>query len=309
MKRRMVFILFLLFGILLAACSNGNKNSSGKKTVNIYYVDTKTSGLASEKYELTNTDQKAEINELLEKLTKTPKNVVYKTAVQESTLPYSDSRRFSFDESGSLIVNFNESYYKLLGVEEVLCRAAIVKTLCQVKGVEYIQFSVNDQPLKDSDGNVVGPLTSEDFIDNPETSTSYKVKLYFANKKGDALIEYLTDINYTGKEAIEELVLQQLINGPTKMGMYGTIPEGTVLLDVSKADGICTVDFNEKFLEKLPNINENIAIYSVVNTLVELPGINKVRFTINGEAKKTYWEDVRFDEAFERKLGLIENSY
>lgn len=304
----MILIPVLLLSIFLVACGNNNKQFSKSKTVNVYYINTKTSGLASETRKITETLQKDQINSLLIKLSQTPKNMVYKTAVPASVIPEIREKKFSFDDSGSLIINLNESYNKLSGVEEVLCRAAIVKTLCQVKGVEYVQFSIKDQPLKDADGNVVGPLTSEDFIDNTETSTSYKVKLYFANKKGNYLIEYLTDINYTGKESIEELVLQQLINGPTKMGMYSTIPQGTVLLNVSKADGICTVDFNEKFLDKLPNVNENVAIYSVVNTLVELPGVNKVRFTINGEAKKAFWENTKFDDAFERKLGLIENS-
>jgi len=70
------------------------------------------------------------------------------------------------------------------------------------------------------------------------------------------------------------------------------------------------VDFNEKFLDKLPNITDKIAIYSIVNTLVELPvlDINKVQFTINSKVQETYREGMEFDVSFERDLSLIEGS-
>ncbi|MDD3174089.1 MAG: GerMN domain-containing protein [Herbinix sp.] len=303
MKRRIAVICIIMLSIFLGACNNKNNNDSDGQKVDVYYVDSKTSGLVSESYELIGTKTKDQIDELLYMLKKAPANAVYKSAWPNNT-----KANYNFENiTGYLTINFDTSYSKFSGVMEVLCRAAIVKTICQINNVKYIQFSVDEQPLKDSDGNPIGTLTAEDFIDNTENNTSYKAKLYFANRNGDALIEYFTDINYTGAEAIEELVINQLINGPTEAGMYSTIPEGTILLNVSKADGICTVDFNEKFLDKLPDINEDIAIYSVVNTLAELPNINKVQFTINSKVVKTYWEDISLDSTFERKLGLDEN--
>jgi germination protein M len=136
------------------------------------------------------------------------------------------------------------------------------------------------------------------------------VKLYFANKTGDGLVEYATDIYYNGTGTIEELVINKLINGPTATGMYDTIPEGTVLLDVNTKDGICYVDFNEKFLDQLPDISDEIPIYSIVNSLVELPNmkINKVQFKINGEVQASYRENIEFDGFFERNLELIEET-
>jgi germination protein M len=169
-----------------------------------------------------------------------------------------------------------------------------------------VQINVNGSPLIDSNGDVVGLLTADYFIDNTEASTPYRIKLYYANRKGDALVEYDTDVYYTGTTSLEELAIKQLINGPTEIGMYNTIPEGTVLLNVTKNDGICTVDFNEKFLEKLPDISEQVAIYSVVNTLVELPDIKKVQFAINSQVVKTIWDDIPFDVLFERNLDIIE---
>ncbi len=301
MKRLTAVAFLSLISILLAAC--GKNNNSEGTSVEVYYIDSKTYGLVSENYTLIGTKMEDQIDELIYMLQKKPDN-----ALLTNALPKSVKVNYSYDDkSGTLFVDFSTTYSELSVIDEVLCRAAIVETLNQISDVDYLQFSVDGQQLQDSDG-VVGPLTAEDFVDSTEANTVIRAKLYFANKEGNKLIECLTDIDYTGTESIEELVIQQLINGPTEIGMYGTIPEGTVLLNISKSDGICTVDFNEKFLNKLSDVSAEVAVYSVVNTLIELPDsdIHKVQITINSKVQKTYWEDIGLDTTFDQNLGLIE---
>ena len=62
--------------------------------------------------------------------------------------------------------NISSEYKKLSVTQEILCRAAIVKTLCQVEDVTYVSFLVDGQPLKDSLDKPIGFMTAEDFIDN-----------------------------------------------------------------------------------------------------------------------------------------------
>ena len=301
MRKRLMLIIILCAGSLLAACSK-NKDDDLKNSVNIYYIDVKTSGLVSEKYELISTEATNQIDELLYNIKLNPENLVYKSVLPEDV----PKPAFTLNEDGGLTLNFDTAYNKITGIPEILCRAALVKTLSQINEVEYVQISVNGNPLRDTNGDVVKSMTAEDFIDNTQTNTNYKVKLYFANRKGNALLEYDTVINYSGNGSIEELAIEQLINGPTELGYYRTIPEGTVLLNVTKSDGICTVDFNEKFLVKMSEVQEEVAIYSIVNTLVELPDIKRVQFTINNQVVTAFWDDEKFDVIFERKLDLIE---
>ncbi len=302
-KAFLLMILIMMASTLLLACSNRQEEEDPDANVAVYYINSDTKGLTNENYHLISTDLSEQINELLYMLKLNPENLTYK-----SVLPGDVKADYTLDNDGSLTVNFDSTYNNLKGVDEILARAAIVMTLTQLKAIEYVQINVNGNPLIDSNGDVVGPLTAEDFIDDTETNTNYRVKLYFANEAGDALIEYDTNINYSGMESIEESAVRQLINGPTKLGLYDTIPKDTVLLNLYKTDGTCFVDFNEKFLDKLPEVTDKVAIYSVVNTLVELPGINKVQFRINGEVQKSYLESVDFDVPFERNLDLIETS-
>lgn len=302
MKIRYGILMILIFSILLVGCSDKNKASTSGKTVEVYYIDSKTSVLVSESYQMTATKTNKQIEEVLGKLKETPKKLGYNCAIPENV-----PLEYTLGKSGSLLINFNESYNVLTGIDRILSCAAIIKTLGQIKGVEEVQFSINGQPMKDSNGDVIVPLKEEDFIDNNETNMSYKIKLYFSNKEGDALLEDIADINYSGTESIESQILQRLIDGPTTQGMYPSIPKGTKVLSITKADGICTVDFNEKLLDKLPNVKEEIAIYSIVNTLVELPDVNKVSFTINGIEQKKFMESVDLDQPFETRLDLIES--
>lgn len=299
-KGLVILAIIFVFTVLIAACERDEKKTEGI-AVNIYYIDTKSSGIVSEEYYMQSKEANDQISELMGMLQSEPKNLVYRSA-----LPANVTYNFTLDKDKSLTIDFNTAYSQQTGIVEVLCRAAIVKTLTQIRGVDYIQITVNGNPLVDVNGSFVGILTADDFIDSIEASTTFRAKLYFANRKGDKLIEYDTEIQYSGTASLEELVIKQLINGPTELGMYNTIPEGTVLLNISKSEGICTVDFNEVFLEKLPGVTKEVAIYSVVNTLVELPDINKVQFTINSKPVKIYWEDMPFDVMFERNLDIIQ---
>ena len=65
------------------------------------------------------------------------------------------------------------------------------------------------------------------------------------------------------------------------------------------------MDFNAKFLEKLPSVTEEVAVYSVVNSLVELPNVSQVQITVGGEMKKVY-QSLPLNVLLERKLELIE---
>ena len=49
---------------------------------------------------------------------------------------------------------------------EVLLRAAVVQTLVQIAGVDYIDFFIEDEPLTDRNGNLIGYMRAEDFIQN-----------------------------------------------------------------------------------------------------------------------------------------------
>ena len=309
MKRRVFLIsFFLVFLAAHALAGCGKEEPSESANGKLYFLNDAETQLVSESYETKAAFREAQVQEYIDALEKEPKE-----AGRKKLLPDNVSLLdFSFGEADQLILNFDANYSNLSGITEILIRAALVKTFCQIDGVDYVEFYINGIPYMN--GEVpVGMMKAGDFIDNTANSEYYtqaaSVSVYFANEEGTALRESHRQVLYNGNITMEQLVVEQLIGGPIEQesaaGMYATIPVGTQLSKISTRDGVCYLDLSEKFLEKLEGVDEQVVLYSIVNSLVELSNVNKVQIRIGGELRKTY-QSVEMPEMFERNLDLIE---
>ena len=66
------------------------------------------------------------------------------------------------------------------------------------------------------------------------------------------------------------------------------------------------MDLSEEFLTPMNNVTSQTVLYSIVNSLVELPGINRVQISIDGNTDVTYRDNVSLTTVFERNLDLVE---
>ncbi len=304
-----ILVCILTAAIVGAALEMGKEADIKEDTGwRLYCVNNTETAVVSEPFLLEGTETEEIIYELLDGLSREPE-----TFGSMRALPDTITLKDWSLEKGQLTLNFDANYANLTGISEILRRTAIVKTLCQAKDVEYVAFTVAGQPLMDSNAQPIGLMTSSDFIDNTGGETNYTqtvtVTLFFTGEDGKTLKQSRHQIEFDGAISLEELVIEQLTAGPLpeEEGLYPTLPASARLLKVSKKDGICYVDFNADFLDKLPDISDEVAVYSVVNSLVEISGINRVQFTIEGEAYKTYRETLAFDGMFERNLDLVES--
>ena len=304
------FTCLLAAGFIL--CTGCQKNSDEDyKGYYIFGLDANETKVAYEKYTPVSKNTEELVEEFLNKMSDKPEDVYMKKAVPDDVT----IDNYVISEEGSLSIYFNSSYGNYTGVPEILRRAAIVKTLCQVPGVEDVQFYVAGQPLTTSNMEAVGIMTASQFIDNTGGETSYKqnatLNMYFSDYKGTALVEVPVEITYDATIPLEQLAIEQLMKGPysiegiNKKSVLPTIPAGTRLNNVTIKENTCYVDFSSDFLNKRKSVTSDVAIYSVVNTLVELPAINKVQFSIDGGQVLEYNDSVGFGEPFERNLDLV----
>ena len=96
--------------------------------------------------------------------------------------------------------------------------------------------------------------------------------------------------------------------GPQAEGDYPTINPETKIVSVTVKDGICYVNLSEAFLSQPYNVTSDVTIYSITNSLVELPNVNKVQISVNGETNLFYRENVNLATVFERNLDLLSSS-
>lgn len=223
-----------------------------------------------------------------------------------------DVRDFQIKEK-QLSLFLSSSYNNIHGIDEVLLRAAIVKTLCQVEGVEYVEFFVGDELLT-IDGEQVGVMSQLSFLDSiggdGSTQTKY-VTLFYSDMSGSGMKEITARITYDMTVPLARLLVEQLIAGPDEAAdvntsdVRETIPNGTALNSVTIRDNVCYVDFSKEFVNLQAEVKSEIVIYSIVNTLCELSNVSKVQFTIDGEQREMYGDMRNFDTPFERNLDLV----
>lgn len=289
MKKRIGMLLSVLLCVILCACEQQN----GAEEMYVYYLNADGNALIQETY------PQMTVEEALDNL-KTHSVLPKEVEIEEFKL-----------NNGYLDIYFNSAYGELSKSTEVLVRAAFVQTLVQVENVSFVSFYVGEQPLTDSDGNAIGMMRAEDFVQSTGSSIdSYQttnLTLYFANKDGKLLsTSKKTNIRYNVNTSIERLVVEQLIKGTSSSGAQSTVPKTTTILGVSVKEGICYVNLDSKFETDSYDLSPEVAIYSIVNSVIENGNVTRVQILIDGANDVIYKNKIDLSRPLEWNATLLE---
>ncbi|MDD6208535.1 MAG: GerMN domain-containing protein [Clostridiales bacterium] len=318
MQKKNQTVRLLLALLVLCLVAGGCSGSSSKKekkqkgSVKIYYLNGDGTKLVSDSYLPKKEETAEQIQELFDTMEKAPEDEDFQPAKPE----YVRLLNVNLNNNGQVSINVSKEYSELDGTDEILCRAAIVKTLCQLKGVSFVEIRVEGVPLMMDTEKAIGYEQSSDFIDNIGGEATFyqdvSMTLYFSDQTGKKLMPVHITVNYDGTFPLEKLVVERLIQGPGAIDGVDTdkvlrsIPSKTELVKISVKDEVCYVDLSSEFLNKNPGISNEVTVYSIVNSLAELSYISKVSFTIDGSATSDYRELKNFDKPFERNLDLVQ---
>ena len=289
MKKKIIsFLIIALFSVCVGCGAKEQQNSE----MYLYYLNADGNALVQSSYPVMDIDaliEKVKANNVL------PKGVEIKDYKVERL---------------QLMLFFNDAYFEMNKSTEVLVRAALVQTMTQLSDVEFVSFYVAGEPLRDNDGNIVGLMSAQDFVQNTGSSIdSYQttdLKLYFANKDGKQLKETTkSNIRYNANTAMERLVVEQLMKGTSSSGAQSVIPKATKLLGVSVKDGVCYVNFDSKFATDSYDLNPEVTIYAVVNSIIANSNVTKVQILIEGANDAMYKNVVDLSKPLEWNVTLV----
>ncbi len=312
-KNRKYGIVFMLCLVSMAFLLAGGSfvKESGKEPEKggmfVYYMNMEGTSLAKEGYTPKNSTEEKVIEDMLRVMHKEPESIDNK-----SVFPAGVYIRDWVLTDEILDIHFSIGYNGMKPEEEVLLRAAVVLTLSQLKGIEYIDFFIEDDPLTDSMGNVIGYMGAEDFLQYKGSSLHLyqprKLKLYFVNEKGDRLISEEVSVRSNSNMSIERLIMDQLIKGPAMDGLCAVIPPETKVIGVSVKDNVCYVNLDEGFLNNTCVSDPRIAIYAIVNSIVDGGASSQVQISVNGESNIKYMGSVDLSKPLSRDQNLVEES-
>ena len=299
--------------LCLSACSStpgGIPESQGAAdgVKLIYYSNQEGTELITHEYRLHSEDFDGMLHELLEAF------CVADTVDVRSALP--DPVRINSAVTGinEIDVDFNVDYLSLDVISELLLRAALVKTLLQLPGVNSVRFTVDSQPLV-IDEEEVGLMTEDTFIvpagNGINSSRTASLTLYFPTGDGTVMKKESRTERYSSNVNKERLVIEKMLEGSDDREMLPVAVEGTLLQDVSVSNGYCIVDFSEE-INAAPAgeviANPETVLYAFTNALIDTcteDRIIGVRFRIEGSTDVRFRDQVNLDRIFERNAELI----
>lgn len=295
-----------MIGCMVALAACGNEEEEAGPVIQAYYVNNAETKVEVRNLCLTTETTAEQVEEVLDALALVPEKLEYKAPLAMGFSVLSHQL-----QNGTLALNLDSNYLKLIPTTEILVRAALVSSLTQIENVNYVSITVAGNPLYDNLGKLVGAMNAEQFINNMGSEISNyetaSLTLYFTNQAGDGLIAVNRKKAYNSNISLDRLVVEELIAGPSSTldGVYPTINPDTKPVAVMTKDGVCYVNLNETFLSQIYNVTADVTIYSIVNSLIELSNINKVQISINGDTSGVYREKYSFSTMFERNLDLV----
>ncbi len=288
-----VFLLFLLVLAGVTGCSSAKKESvskeektkTGKETIQLYYLNAEEDGFTTVNYSLENPkDPLLSSYEVIYKLSDTESHSTnnYKPVIFDGVVVNS-----IVISDGEETIDMGTGYRQLSPAREILLRSAVVRSLLQIKEVDSVRFTINGDSLLGSDDAPIGAMDKSSFILSGEEEKIYNDKeqviLYYANPKGDGLVEYKTVLNSKGNVPMETTVLEALKQAPKGVDGLSPLPEELKINQTQVRNNVCYVDLSKEIENVLPGVKEKVMVYAMVNSITSLGNAASVQFTVEGK--------------------------
>lgn len=304
--RAVAGLVMLAASMLLTACGSSRQAATGE-SLRVYYLNKDQTTIVSESYlpdaDLLREDRAGDlVAELLERLSAPEDGANHTAAIREDMVDGWDIA------DGVLTLSMTSDYGRMSGTKEILVRAALVNTLCDVRGVNGVSIMVDGAAIKDADGNEIGGQTAEDYIFSSDNELrayeKVRLHLYFADARGTRLIDTYRTVVYNSNVAQERLVVEEVLKGPNTDVVYPTIDGNTQILSVTTRDGICYVNLDRNFLTDPYDVTSQVAVYSLVNALTELSTVDAVQISVEGSTSESFM-DISLQDVFRRDLSMV----
>ncbi|MDE5864229.1 MAG: GerMN domain-containing protein [Lachnospiraceae bacterium] len=314
MMKRVCLLWMMLLAAVLVSCTREEEQTDelqalGPNDIYVYCMNLEKTDVVPVVYTV------GRNNDLLENVTKVIRYLdgVETTANYQTPIPegitYLDSSLG--DRRDNIEISFSVLYDSVNADSLLFFKSCLVQSLLQLEGVDSVTIMLTDVANADADTATVSESFDRDsFMMSFDDDSGYVQKgnilLYFANETGEALKEYSKTVEISNTTSLARLVVESLIEGPSRAGYQATVADTVTIRNLSVKDGICYVDLSEEFYDTNNPLKNDIIVYSIVNSLAELPTVSKVQFLNSGEKQQFFRESMPFDGIFERNLDLIE---
>ncbi len=281
-KRYIMGVIGCLLMLLLTAACGADQNSdpgSGDRedpgSITLYYVDETWTGFNPQSMDI---DQVASVENVIDTVMIALIEGGDSDTAVAPVAPGMTYQRYTYDGAKTINLIFNVDWESTDAYAVLLSKAAFVRTICQITPLDKVVFELVDMS---NESNVIKEeLTEDSFADeNNMMNSDCEAHIYLPDKTGKYLIEKTVILDRASRDTLAVQILQELtVNYDDTLPPFNT---DTVVKSVSVADGVCTVTFNEKFASGTQGVDDEVVVYSIVDTLTDLDGIDSVVITVD----------------------------
>ncbi len=294
MKAIRFISIFLV--VVLSLCGCSADNLSGQSAVELYFVNSARDALVTETVYIPQRDfstTKTLVHAVMERLLDGPTSAEHSRIIPKGVTLRGFSQ--SKTEYGTVNIDLGGNFYQkksdtVFASDELLARYSIICTLCQFENIRKVKFYVNGEEMKtlSGKGDIVQPMGNDSIItDSPSgvgTQTEKFITLYFTDGDGRRLFSETRKATMTDN-SLEKTIVHELIKGPVSENLEPTLHDKTKLISIETAEEVCFVNLSGDSLSKFEpgSQRERLAVYSIVNSITRIAGIEKVQVLIDGK--------------------------
>ena len=297
--------LSLLICFMLCFAAGCNRSDTDKKTVTLYFPDNEKKNMVSEERAVPDGEEDL-LMFAVNALIKGPESEGSKKAMPDGT------RILGLELSDNIAtVNLSAQFNTGSRIDKLWSRYALINTLCDIKGVSKTQILVEGEVITSISSNEpLGPMGKDDIVTDitQVTNDTTVATLYFADENAMYLVPESREIVLKEGEKLETAVAQALFAGPKNERLYSALPQGVKVLSTETKDGICFLNLSAEFSAAgMGGSMEMLAVYSVVNTLCDVEGVEKVQILVEGK-KIDEFGHLSLSESLERNKDVLKSS-
>ncbi|NLY43060.1 MAG: GerMN domain-containing protein [Clostridiaceae bacterium] len=134
--------------------------------------------------------------------------------------------------------------------------------------------------------------------------------LYFADAQANKLVaekRFVPKSSAKNASEMANMAINELMKGPISGHLVSPLPKGVKAPKVRLEKNTAIVDLPKEFVEKHPggSTGETLTIYSIVNTLVSINGIDQVQFTIEGKKVEEFKGHLDISKPFKANKDIV----
>ncbi|MBE6950359.1 MAG: hypothetical protein E7451_03370 [Ruminococcaceae bacterium] len=308
MKRFTALLLVLVMTAALLGCQTQELLCPG----NFYYFRAETAYtgingvIAPEQRELAGIEK--DLNAILELYCAGPENREFDNPLPKGC----PAPTYTLDGS-ALQLSFGAEFAELTGIELTVAAGCLARTFLELTGAETLILTA-DGALLNGETAMVVTLADLQLRDDSQDRLHGDYTIYYTGTDQRYLVGHSVSVGLSAREELPGQLLELMTAAPSGTGLRSVLPEGCRILSVTMEDGLCTVDLSEEFETHrfYSHTGQLLSLMGVVNTLTNLPEIEQVEFTIEGDLLVRYgalsvsgplWHDERFLGPVRTALG------